>query len=167
MNFTRQTDSGYIYDGRIWWSYFIILLICIVSVMASNRFDFALHPYAVCEQPVCNNPFYMMPECKEQLRILWVIPLYTSPDCRASCDWCNQTTLQKGVYGEKPKAAWLLNNLWFISIIGMMGCFWVNHILHNRGKKFDIELVVTKNKRISLVKWIKKLEDKSDDESKT
>jgi hypothetical protein len=62
--------------------------------------------------------------------------------------WCTQPLLTKGVYGKKAPEfiLWLPMIALGLFIISMV----VNHFIHNKGKKFDIQLRITKNKGFSM-----------------
>ncbi len=144
MDRFNSTETGYRYDRILFLCVFLIFLLLVLNIMYVNNFDFSTKPYFKCNYESCRNPYYEMQNCNQQLNILWMIPLYTTEDCHKTCEWCNQEYLSNGVYGELPKASFLYNNILLISIgllaIGLL----LNHFIHNRGKKFDIEIQVSK-----------------------
>jgi len=161
----RITDQGYKFDKLIFFGIFVMVLSLVLFVMYSNEFNFDLHPYVICTGETCKNPYYDLIDCKQTLKILWSIPIYTTKDCRIDCDWCNQEFLTYGEYGTKPKNGFLLNNLAWIGILLMFFGLLMNHILHNKGNKFDIEIPITEkiviNKR-KLKDWFKENETNKD-----
>jgi len=162
----RTLKNGYRYDSKIFYCWLLVIVGLILYVFSVNDWDFSLNPYLECKDFLCENPFYdnkTMPRCDAELRILWLIPLYNTGDCRKDCDWCYNKFLSKGVYGEKPKAEWLNNNLWLITTVLLVGAFLLNHFIYNKGKKFDLEIVFTKNKTVSIREALRKMgEDKKD-----
>lgn len=159
----RQTDTGYRHDKIIYAGVFLVFLTLIFYVMFVNKFDFSTHPYFECKTYSCENPFYEMDSCSQQVNILFFIPLYKTQNCKLTCDWCNQERLGSGIYGEKPKAEFLLNYMWVIgfSLIAFGLC--LNHFIHNKEKKFDIEIVITEKKKFSLAKLMENKNEKLED----
>ena len=139
----RITELGYKFDKLIFFGVFAIVVSAVISIMYLNNFDFSTHPYFECHRQTCKNPYYNM-QCKQSLNILWVIPLYQTQDCKIGCDWCNSELLPIGTYGERPKAGFLMDHLVQFSFLLMLLGILINHFVHNRGKKFDIEIPVTK-----------------------
>lgn len=163
----RETETGYRFDKLIFFIVFIAIVSLVLKVMYDNAFDFNPHPYFKCSRPFCENPFYkeaiskegQLIDCKQRLNILWVIPIYTTKDCREGCDWCNNKYLEMGEYGTTPKSSFLLNNMLWISILIILLGLLNNHLFHNRGKKFDIEIVITEKIKINrrtIGEWIEK-----------
>ena len=143
MNFFNITKRGYKFDKRIFWAAMILIFSTIFLIMWTYKFDFSLHPYFNCKFAFCENPYYKMDSCSQELKILWVIPLYKTQDCRINCKWCNLETLTLGEYGERPNN-FLFNNMSLISFIIILIAFGVNHLIHNKGRKFDVEIPITK-----------------------
>ena len=158
MNRFRQTELGYKYDKVIFISTFSLFLILIFYVFYINHFDFGLHPYFECNQDFCKNPYSTLKDCQQTLKVLWLIPLYTTPDCKLNCDWCSAETLSRGVYGTRPRGEFIINNAALIGFLFIALALILNHLLHNKGKQFDIEIPITEKIRInrnSLKKWFK------------
>ena len=83
-----------------------------------------------------------------------MIPLYTAKDCREGCEWCKQEYLPKGEYGEKPSQLYkLMYPLTFVLIAMMLG---INHLLYNKGKKFDVEIPFSKKHKLNIRDFLKK-----------
>ncbi len=165
MNRFRETKLGYKYDKLLLSSVFFLFLILIVYILYINSFDFQLHPHIICNMESCKNPFYELQNCQQTLKILWVIPIYTTEDCRAKCDWCNLEYLTRGEYGTKPKGGFFINNALLIGFSFILVGLILNHFLHNRGKQFDIEIPITNKiiiNRDSLKKWFKENEKNND-----
>lgn len=150
MEWIHRTKKGYKFDKRIFAIYFIVVLFMALVVMQRHNWDFSARPYFKCELEQCQNPFYYTPTCKAQLTAgFGLIPLYTTEDCKDTCEWCNEAYLPRGEYGEK-KDSYLLNNMWFIVLGLYVVAFVVNHYIHNRGRPFDLEIYITKKKRINV-----------------
>lgn len=153
MNWLNKTHSGYIFDKRFFYIYLALTLILILSQMYAHNFDFSAHPYFICDASECRNPFYNS-DCRMQLRVLFFIPLYTTPDCKNDprYTWINSPILEKGIYGDAPPENFLFK--YMIVIVILMGLFilLINHFLHNKGKKFDLELRISDTKRVNLFK---------------
>jgi len=150
----RETETGYKFDKLLFIGVFLIFMGIVFYTMLVNKFDFSTHPYFECHDVICKNPFYSMTECKQQISILFVIPLYKTEDCKLTCEWCNQEYLSSGIYGEKPKAGFLLNYMWLIGLILIGIGLALNHFIHNKNKPFDIEIVFTEKKKLNLRKLI-------------
>ena len=158
----NTTKRGYKFDKIIFYIIFILVTGFVMFKFYEYNFDFTPKPYFECKQAFCKNPLYQS-DCKQQLKILWVIPLYTTRDCKEICVWCNKEILPKGIYGEKPDD-YYMNNLglfaFFLFMFGMV----LNHLLHNRGKKFDLEIPITKKLIINRDYITEKLSKVEDDE---
>jgi hypothetical protein len=156
----KQTELGYRYDKLIFIPAFLIIVFLVLLIMYNNSFDFNLHPYFNCKAEICENTFYNIKgECTQTLKILWVIPIYKTEDCRIGCEWCNSKFLLAGEYGSKPKSEFLLNNMYWIAFIIILLAMVLNHFINNRGKKFDIEISITK-KLIINRRWLKEQNEK-------
>lgn len=146
MRWINQTKRGYCYDKRIFWAVFILTTIAILYIFSLNGFDFSVHPYTKCEHEICKNPFYGMLDCRHQLRILFFIPLYTTEDCRddPANAWIQEEFLQKGDYGTPPPDNFLYKYMKYVVVLLFLSALVINHLIHNRDKKFDLEIPITK-----------------------
>lgn len=173
MNRFRTTQLGYRYDKVIFISVMLAFLGIVFYAMLANNFDFSTHPYFKCSYSTCPNPFYrdtilqegQLEQCRQELKILWFIPLYTTKDCRENCDWCHAKLLSKGEYGSKPKAGFIVNNALWIGLGMILLGLILNHMLHNKGKQFDIEIPITNKiilNRNTIKEWKEKNEDNKD-----
>jgi len=99
-----------------------------------------------------------MDNCKTALTAgFGLIKLYITPDCRDTCTeaWCTQPILLRGIYGkEKPL---LYDLLPYFCVLLVILSFVLNHQTHNKGKEFDIEIVITEKKKLSIRDIIRRL----------
>lgn len=157
------TDGGYRYDRLIFWGAIAMILLFLGLIGARHNFDFSTaNVYIKCESDNgvhCRNPIYNITECKQQLRILFVIPLYTTKDCTETCtqDWCNWATLPPGEYGTPPDP--LMDWIPFVAISLLVLAVLVNHFVHNRGKRPQIQLNLKKETREKIRKFFSNLEE--------
>ena len=144
MNYKKITKYGYEYNKIIFIAFGLTMLGLIYYLMAVNNFDFSTKIHFVCDGPFsCENPLnYMQGDCAQKLTFLGMVTLYESQDCRVGCDWCNKKYLPPGEYGTEPNAKFLYNNIGKIIWLLFGLSFVLNHYLHNRGRKFDAEIVV-------------------------
>lgn len=149
MKWTKTTKEGYTHDARIYLIGFFTMLLIFFLIAYSHDFDTMPSVYAECQQTECLNPYYKT-ECRQQLRILFFVPLYTTKDCTTLPEnaWILQETLKRGTYGTPPDP-WLKNSWWIMTSILLLS-FTLNHYIYNRGKPFDIELTISKKRRYSL-----------------
>lgn len=154
----NTTDNGYVYDKFIFW--FVMLLTVGGVFLIAARHDFKFSSTYVyiqckgiqdCPNPLIENDEKYLQDCRQQLRILFFIPLYTTKDCKESCteDWCNWEMLPPGNYGTPPDP-WVENYLYVVLGLILVGIV-ANHFIHNRGRKFQIQLSLNKKTR----DWIK------------
>lgn len=138
----RITNKGYKFDKFVFWGAVSLVFLMLIGIMARHNFDFkTTNVYIKCEDPEgCINPLLDkgLDNCRMRLRVLWSIPLYTTEDCRDTCtgEWCKWEVLPKGEYGTPPDP--MLKNAglysWGIVILAVL----LNHLVHNKGKKFDL-----------------------------
>ena len=163
----RETELGYKFDKVIFLGVFLIVSGFILYIFYINNFDLNPHLYFNCEQEICENPYYKInAECKQQLKILWLIPIYTTKDCKEDCDWCKEQLLFKGEYGTKPNGSFFINNAYIFSFFILILGFFINHKIHNKGKKFDIEIPITEKiiiNRRKLKEWSDNFEKNKSD----
>ena len=151
MNWIRETKKSYKHDARIYLLGFAIVISIFLYTAYDHGFDTRPIPYAKCGADICQNPYYGQP-CKQQVRILFFIPLYTSQDCttKEENSWLTQKNLTRGTYGRPPSP--MLRYSWGIMFCVLFLTFFANHYTHNKGRPFDIELTVSKKHRYSLTK---------------
>jgi len=164
MNLFRTTESGYRYNQILIYSAFFVILAGFFYVLYLNAFDFKTNIYIKCDLPFCENPLVNMPECSQELKILWFIPIYKTEDCRASCTewWCTSPSLPKGEYGKKP--SFLQTNFSFIGMAIFLLALVLNHLWFNKGKKVDFEMRISK-KLIINRRWIENRSHENKDNS--
>ena len=149
MKFLRKTSKGYIYDKRLFWGAMLVSIILVLYIFSLNNWSIKYNVYTVCNGPgKCENP-YLKGYCKGVL-------------CDINCveEWCNQKYLEPGSYGERPPA--IMNYFIYIVLGLVMFALVLNHFIHNRGKRFHIELNLSK-------KWLDKLSkmgEKGEDEER-
>lgn len=164
MNRFNVTKNGYKFDKVIFWGSMILIFGLVFYLMDYYNYDFSsTNIYVKCEQEVCENPLNNIKDCKQQLNILWVIPLYKANDCRQNCedDWCNWKYLPEGEYGKKPNS--LFRYMYPLTFGVIILSLLLNHLIHNRGKKFDIEIPFTKKKRLNIREFLKKMKEKDNE----
>jgi len=150
MKLFNETKKGYRYNKVIIWVALLIVFANIYYVMKLNSFDFSTKIYFNCEDDQCENPLFNMNKCSSQLKVLWVIPVYETVDCKETCIewWCDKEFVPRGEYGEKPPAniGYVLPFSFIIIILALV----LNHIFFNKGKKFDLEIRITDKVRINI-----------------
>lgn len=166
MKWVRITSQGYKWDSSI--PLFAMLLVAAfaIAIMAKHDFNFGLRPYVECPGPVnCINPLYWAKEgkiCADEKGFQCV----DNPDLKkvvCSSPWCKQVWLRPGTYGTPPDPLFTVY-MWFTIIVFLL-TIPVNHFVHNRGKKFHLGLTEYYEDQIPwLLRWIRKLNDKLEDE---
>jgi len=152
MNRFKITKYGYIYDKVIFISLIFLLLLGFFFALKENNFNFNkqyIYYECVGSEP-CRNPLKEL-ICTNEL--VW------GKDCSIECkeEWCYKDWLLPDQYGEKePQFNKNFPNIAFLSFII---CLLLNHVIHNKKNKFDIEIVITKNKIINLRDIIKELRE--------
>jgi len=165
VNWLNTTQRGYIFDRRIIWGMFSFVLLLVFYALAINNFDItSTNFYFECKNDECPNPMAKMDNCKTEVKFLFIIPLYSTKDCREGCDWCYKETVSRGVYGKKLKGEFIYQNSFMITIFLLVVSLVGNHFIHNKGKKIDIEIPLSKNKKISLAKWFEDNKGKKDND---
>lgn len=145
MNRFNTTRRGYKYDKVIFWFVMVITLCLVFYLFNLYSYDFNPKVYFKCESNFCDNPYYTS-ECKQQLRILFFIPLWTSEDCKDNPEyyWLTEKTIPRGEYGDPPPKNFIFNYIKGIIFLIFIVAFLLNHFAHNKGKPFDIEIPITK-----------------------
>lgn len=136
MKSLRQTKTGYIFDKRIFRAALGIMLLVLIFILWKNDFDFSPKFYFKCDKPLCQNPLYKIKynqyafgEMKEAKEL-------------ENCDWCNNEYLTMGEYGEKEPVSVKAFYILCTSLILLSFC--LNHLIYNRGKKFDFGIELPK-----------------------
>lgn len=150
MNIFNTTERGYRYNKFIFFSVFLITLGLVFYLFYLHNFDFTPSAYLKCDYDECKNPLYGQP-CKQRLKILFFIPLYTTGDCSEdpAYNWVSEPYIPRGEYGEPPPEDFLYKHIKLIVALLFILTFVLNHFLHNRGKKFDLEIRITDKLRIN------------------
>lgn len=166
----NTTKYGYRFDRLLFWFSMSLFLSLVFYLMWQYNFDFSAHVYFNCPGPnSCKNPLAKMDQVSQELKILWVIPLYKTDDYKQNCEWCKEEVLLPGEYGEKPPESFIFNNILLLTIGIFFLTFIANHYIHNKGKKFDIEIPITKNiilNKQSIKEFIKRTNERDEDENK-
>lgn len=170
MNWLNKTERGYIYDKRIFWAVFSVVVILILYIFYQHNFDVTPNIYFKCTQSICENPLYMA-DCRQQLSILFFIPLYTTDDCKEEpgYEWLKEKYLAQGEYGEPPPSDFLYKGIRMLVLLIILLGLILNHLLHNKGKKFDIEIRVSDKVRINretIKRWLKSERDKDNQQNR-
>lgn len=149
------TKRGYKFDKLIFWVVLIFTISLVIYNFYLHSFDFSTRAYLNCESPTCSNPYYLE-KCQQQLKILFFIPLYTTKSCNEdpAYDWLQEKKLARGTYGEPPPQNFLYIYIRIIVLGILILAFLLNHSLHNRGERFDIEIRITKKLVINW-DWLK------------
>lgn len=141
MKLNRTTSTGYKWDYTFWIFSLIIVASFAIVIMAEHNFNFGLRPYVTCKGPEnCLNPLYWAKEgkaCSDEAGAYCI----ENPDLKkVICEepWCKQIWLKPGTYGEPPDPR-IKQYLW-ITIIVFLLPIPLNHLYHNKGKKFDLGL---------------------------
>jgi hypothetical protein len=134
MKWYRVSNTGYIWDKRIFWGAQLIIVLLAVAILWANHFDLSYHPYLSCNQDICENPFY-----KSNLLYDYSGPIINKflPSVGDfNCDFCDKQFLPRGEYGVN------FSNLIYAFIIFVIAvvllAIFVNHKMHNVGKTVDI-----------------------------
>jgi hypothetical protein len=110
----KITKTEYKFDRFIFIPYLVLIIVSILSIWNSSGFDFKTKIYFKCDSMYCQNPIESK-YCHEE--------------------WCRQSLIPRGEYGEKPDKYFnFLINWWYIFFIG---CFVLNHLIHNRHWDFQ------------------------------
>lgn len=145
------TTKGYRFDRIIFYVMFGLVLMFFGYVFAVENFNTSTHVYINCKEEYCQNPL-LDPSfiCQNELKVLWFIPIYEDKNCMRNCneEWCEWKYLPRGEYGRK-KPPYILAFPWFTLAISIMGII-ANHLIHNKGKKFDAEIRISKTKILRL-----------------
>lgn len=156
-------DNGYRYDRVIFWIAFLFILGVIFQIALRNGFSFnETKIYLNCEDPNgCLNPLvenklHFIERCRQQLRILFFIPLYTTEDCHDTCteSWCTQAVLPPGEYGTPPDPMIARMPALIIAILAVSLLF--NHLWHNRGLRPKIQLNLKPSTREKIRRILKR-----------
>lgn len=123
----RFTKFGeYRFDKLIFGIFTLTMLFIFVIMFLVYGSDRTEHIYYTCntagDQPFCENPF-----------------LNNHPTCERIWDGaCDQELIMNGFsYGEK--APWIVD-AWGFIVGGLLFCaFLINHLIHNRGKRLEME----------------------------
>lgn len=131
MKSINTTSQGYKFDKRIFWGMVFILFLILASTFRSTGLNFV--PYFECKEHACKNPLL-----SGQNSCTWALGMKT---CDIICDepWCKDELLPRGEYGKKPSIA----HRYFIQILIflILLCFILNHLIHNKGRKFHVNLM--------------------------
>ena len=152
MNWFNETKKGYRYDKRIFIGIFSIVAILFFYVLWQEGFNTSPYFYTECKSMMCKNPIKDKTfTCTNEVRLAYLIPLYKDKNCTRNCNesWCNQEYLSPGKYGREPP--FLIRNFNIIAFLLFVFGMVLNHLLHNKGKTFDVELTISKDKRFSLL----------------
>ena len=159
----NTTTNGYRYDKLIFYGILAIYFLFIFLLAYKNNFDFSNKIYFKCVgyEP-CPNPLYKQ---KLECNRAW---LY-GEDCNVKKEeWFYLKDLPPGEYGTKQPdyLKYVLPSLFILFVLGLL----LNHFLHNRGKTPEIEIVLTKNRKINinnvLDKFGKNLEEENEEVKK-
>lgn len=120
-----RTTSGYVIDRRIFRTYGGLLLALLLYVGLTSgvgwREEYVRCPPDPMGGP-CDNPYYLSCDAT------WCAPIANSP------------TIARGTeYGTPPdpRFAQQVRGLWIFALSGMVVAFGVNHLVHNRMRKFS------------------------------
>lgn len=146
----KTTKTGYRYNREMFVLWFFITVLIIVSYYFYQPLEMRSGAFFNCTYVTgCRNELYWdgAGECKKY-GITEDFIVYQTPACSPSYAWLNQQWLPQGVYGrEMPKTSQylLMYALWMLIVV-----FIINHFAYNRGKIFDIEIVIWKDAIINL-----------------
>jgi hypothetical protein len=149
MKFFRETDSGYRFDKRIFWGAEIVMILGLFLFFSAFKFDFSYHPYFECKFDTCKNPMY------DAEYVAPLINKVSSAGNLADCDWCSFPILLRGNYGVPPPSQFLFFIIPFAVVILFTCAVLVNHLVHNKGRKFDLGMK-------EQYKWIKLEKEKKE-----
>lgn len=110
--------NGYKADRLIFRSALVLMFLFLLVIMFMLKFDFTPRAYFKCGDVMgCKNPFYWQNET------------------RCNYKWCEDPYLPQGVYGEKPPR--IISSFGPFNIMLFAIAFLVNHLLYNKGFKFN------------------------------
>lgn len=125
--------KGYVFDKYLFRAFMIIILTGLFCIVVIHDFDFSPNMYISCsdDNPVpCENPFY-------NAEIRSVDPYFRNVKCE--WDWCHQEYLPVGFeFGKKPD--FWITYAPYLSFLFLILAFVVNHIIYNKGYKFNINM---------------------------
>jgi len=148
--YLNKTDGGYVYDKRIFWGIIGITLLLIFFIAYQQDFDFKYKFYFECDEDVCKNP---------AVTGRGYNPI-TGQEIECEADWCSKEYLPRGEYGTKPLG--VLKLFPFLVVGLLIASLILNHLIHNRGKDFEIQLNLSDNWK----KKFKKLSEETEDDDK-
>jgi len=149
----KITEKGYIYDKRIFWGAMVLIIAFFFLIAYKNDFSLKYEFTLECKPgDPCGNPL-----AEEDYFIYNSI---TGKDYKKDCtaQWCNEELLPTGKYGKKPDRFYYYFTPFCIALV-VLGLL-LNHLLHNKGKKPDLELNISKRWKDSLKKTWDEMEDK-------
>ena len=123
--YLHLTDTGYVFDKRIFWGIISISLIILVTIFFKQGFTYNF--YYDCPGPGdCVNPFYE----REYYNSL------TGDNAVCTADWCSWEMWPPGEYGTAPSPIFKYFQLivYYLVLLGLC----LNHFAYNKGKKFSI-----------------------------
>ena len=160
----NETRKGYRFDKAIVWCAFGIILALAFYLLSVQGFNTSPYFYIRCDEESCPNPLKDPTfTCRNEVKILWLFPVYQDKFCMRNCveEWCKWEFLPRGEYGNRPPM--LLRYFGVVSFGILFMAILLNHLVHNKGKRFDLELRISEKKRIGkdeLMKGFKKDENK-------
>ena len=135
----RITNTGYKWSSWSFLPSFLAMIFVIGLTISSYDFDFRPRAHFVCNQYECVNPIYFIrhPEFCDKYEV-YCEGIASADSIICEGDWCDHRIVNQGVYGEKTP--WIVQHfLLFVVFLYSLGILF-NHLLYNRGKKFDLGL---------------------------
>ena len=109
------------------WGMLLLMIFILFLELKAYNFSFEPNLYMECKPTLgatdCLNPIYDTKDMKY---------------CKA--DWCRSERINPGVYGVHPPKDPIYNYYPTICILLMALGLFLNHIIHNRGKKFKLSV---------------------------
>lgn len=157
----KTTKTGYRYNKEMFILWFLISIIILGTYYFMTPADERSGAFFNCTFVTgCRNALYWEHnggECNVY-KITDKFIIYQSPACSPKYAWLSQEWLKQGVYGEQqPRTAEILLLYMLLMLVVV---FIINHFAYNRGKPFDIEIVIWKDSVINFQDILKKGGDK-------
>lgn len=135
MNLKVICKNGYVHDKRIYLGVIAIALLLFLVIGISMEFDFTPRIMYKCTTNYCENP----------LLSDWVVMSDKEAIIKKCTEaWCTEPLLPRGVYG-RPEPL-LMKYYSLIVFLMVPFALLINHLLNNKGKKFELPIQETMEK---------------------
>lgn len=140
--------KGYIYDKRLFWAGVSLLIFVMIYIFYINHWNMGQNFYFKCEDPR---------GCKNTVLESKAYNLFTGHEYKCLEEWCLKDKLPIGEYGTKEPNYFKFFQLLSVFIVLLM--LGLNHLIHNRGKKWVFPSALSEETTEKLKKMMGKIED--------